>query len=502
MKVTLISPKVDCEGSSLLDFKYLVQLLGGKIKTNCLPLALPTLAALTPTNIEVDIIDENIEPINYDKKVDLVGITFFTFLAPRAYRIADEFRRRGVKVVLGGIHASMLPEEASLHADIVIIGEAEEVWPAFIKDLCEGKSKTLYHSANYPQLDKIVIPRWDLVKSDAYQIFNIQSTRGCPFDCDFCSVRAFNGRGIRHKPIENVIKEIEALKELTGRKAISIVDDNLTADRKYAKDLFKALIPLKIKWLSQASIDVAGDEELLELAAQSGATHLLVGFESVSQESLNSVNKGKVNKVENYLSAIEKIHSYGIAVFGSFILGLDCDDDTVFEKTANFVNNSDISSSIFSILTPPPGTRLFNRLEDEKRILHKRWEEYHGGRVCFTPKLMSPKMLQEGYYWTLQKVYSISSSFKRLERVWKKNLLKRDKITVLDKSVISLKLIKGLLCRNINMIRIVVKTIKSLWRRNVDIGSILMNLSFYVFANQYPKIKYLRRSNCEKEVKC
>lgn len=248
------------------------------------PLSLPMIASLTPDDFDISISDENISPIDFNKDIDLAAITVMTPLAPRAYEIADRFRAKGVRVVLGGMHPSFLPEEAIQHADAVVIGEAEGVWAELLEDFKQGKLKQFYKCSSFPQLENLPIPRRELFPSKGYFTVNtVQVTRGCPFDCDFCTVTKFFGNKHRYRPIDEVVVEVSSLKG----KSVVFVDDNIIGNIPYAKELFKALIPLKIKWLSHASINVARDEELLRLSAESGCVGYMIGFESISQESLN-----------------------------------------------------------------------------------------------------------------------------------------------------------------------------------------------------------------------
>lgn len=380
-------------------------------------LALPTLAALTPPNVEVSIIDENVESINFDKKVDMVGITVPTFLAPRAYEIADEFRKRGVTVVLGGIHASMLPEEAIQHADAVVIGEAEEVWTNLIKDYRENKLQTFYRSLDRPKLNNQPPPRWNLLKNKFYKLHTIQTTRGCPYDCEFCSVRDFLGRKYRCKSLPKVISEIKMLMNIE-KKIFFFVDDNFIGNKKRVKTLLRSIIPLNIIYCIQAPLNVARDTELLQLLAESGCSRIFIGFESISKATIKQMNKSYSNHVEEYEKDVEKVQSYGIGILGSFIFGHDSDDESIFENTVDFINRVNIESVVFHILTPFPGTRLFARLNKEGRILHKDWSKYDATYVCFKPKQMSPETLQNGLIWANQQVYSYESIFKRLRELW------------------------------------------------------------------------------------
>ena len=377
-----------------------------------------TLAALTPRDVEVEIIDENIEVIDFENKADLIGITFNVSGAMRAYEIADEFRKRGSKVVFGGIYASMLPEEVGLHSDSIVIGEAEGVWPTVISDVSNGRLQKIYRTNNNPDLFNLPIPRWDLLKNKSYHYHSLQTTRGCPFNCDYCSVTWFFGGKYRHKPIEKVVEEVEFIKSIDKNKMIFFVDDNIAANPTYSKSLFKALAPLKIKWYSQAPINIAHDDELLDLMYKSGCRELFIGFESLSQESLNALGKGKVNKTTDYVEAVAKIYSHGISIFGSFMFGGDYDDESIFKKTIDFIKEVSLPFVLLNILVPPPGTRLFNRLENEGRILHKNWNHYTGELVCFKPRLMSPDKLQQGFVDSLREVYSYESLYLRLKLWW------------------------------------------------------------------------------------
>lgn len=413
MKIKLIAPKMQHGILSAKNSQFEI-----KHMSRGVPLALPTLAALTPKDIEVEIIDENIEPIDFEKKSDLVGITFNISGVIRAYEIADEFRKRGSRVILGGIYTSMFSQEASLHADSIVIGEAEDIWSTVISDFANNRLQKVYQAKSSPDLSDLPIPRWDLLKSKFYHYHSLQTTRGCPFNCDYCSVTWFFGGKYRHKPVEKVIEEIKSIRFVDKNKMIFFVDDNIVADPHYAKSLFKALLPLKIKWYSQAPINIADDDEMLNLMRESGCRELFIGFESLSQESLNSLGKGKVNKTADYVEAVKRIYSHGISIFGSFMFGGDYDDDSIFKQTTDFINKVNLPFALLNILVPPPGTRLFTRLESEGRILHRNWKYYTGEFVCFQPRLMSPERLQQGFVNSLHEIYNYESLYLRLKRWW------------------------------------------------------------------------------------
>ena len=324
------------------------------------PLGLAMVAAVTPPEVEVSLTDENVTDIDFQKEIDLVGITALTVTAPHAYEIADNFRARGAKVILGGAHPSVLPEEAIQHADAVVIGEAEGIWPNLINDFKANKLQRVYRQSERPSLVNLPIPRRDLFAKGAYYITNtISATRGCPYSCSFCSVTSLFGHTYRCRPVEEVIKEIETLNQ---RELIVFVDDNIVGNPKFAEELFRALLPYKIKWVSQASVMVARNDELLKLAAASGCMDLFIGFETLSPANLAAVGK-KVNIVDEYETAIKKIHSHGIAIHGFFILGLDEDDEEAFKRTLYFAQKTRLESAQFAWPVPYPGTTFYESLD-------------------------------------------------------------------------------------------------------------------------------------------
>jgi len=497
MKLTLINPSRKKYNINVFwDFKFLTKLSGGKAFTP-ISLALPTLAALTPPDIEISIIDENAENINFDEKVDLVALTAMTPYAPRAYEIADAFKERGVKVVIGGIHASMLPEEAAEHADAVVIGEAEEIWEKIIEDFKQNQLQKFYRADRRPNLEKIPIPRWDLLNKYQYFNYAIQSTRGCPFDCDFCSVWSFLGKEIRCKQIEQVLKEVKLIQENQRKKffkTIFFAEDNIISNRNHAKNLFKALIPLKLEhWVCQATINIAKDKELLELLKESNCRSIFIGFESLIQESLVAYGK-RVNKVEEFHLAIETINSYGIDIIGSFILGGESDDESVFQKTIDFINETNMAFAMINILTPLPGTRLYKYMEKENRLLHKDWLKYDGNNVCFKPKLMSPKILQDGFYWVNQQLYSFNNFYKRLCNTWDKgisivipNWWKEKPIK--DKILYLFLILKGLasldMKRNSYILKLFLRWLEG---KNINFTDMMEGLNANDFAFNFPKV--------------
>jgi len=377
------------------------------------PLNICILAALTPEDVEVALTDENNDVIDYEEKVNLVAITSMTCTAPRMYEIADNFRSRGISVVLGGTHVTALPEEALQHADAIVLGEAEELWPKLIEDFKNKRLQKIYRNSVRPDLSHLPLPRRDLLKPKGYYYKNtVQTSRGCPYNCSFCSVTNFFGGSYRFRPIEDVVKEIDAL---DGPNVIGFTDDNIMATPPRAKKLFKEIEPLKIIWGGQASINLAENEELLEAASMSGCKGLFIGFESISPKALSEAAK-PINKPEKYLKAIERIHSYEISILGSFVFGFDSDEQEVFKNTVDFAKEAKLELAQFSVLTPFPGTALYSKLKAEGRILHHDWSKYYQGDACFQPANMSPEELKKRQKWAWDTFYRNFSILRRTLR--------------------------------------------------------------------------------------
>ena len=374
------------------------------------PLTLTTLAALVPPelNASITVIDENIEAIPFDPPFDLVGISCLTGTAPRAYDIADQFRSRGATVVLGGVHVCLRPDEAAVHADSIVIGFAELVWPELLRDFHAGGLKSEYRQ-DVTSLRDLPDPRRDLQKRWGYTMpQTVFATRGCHRQCSFCTIPAVPF-GWHTRPVGDVVAEVGRL----PFKRFTFNDVNLVSDRDYAMELFTALIPLGKKWGGLAPVALADDDELLDAMCRSGCQYLLLGFESVRQSSLGQIQKG-FNHTCGYRKAMQAFHSQKIAVQGCFIFGMDDEDHQIFSDTVDTIRELQIDIPRFAIYTPYPGTEAFSTLQAQNRILHERWECYDTQHVVFQPAQMSPDELYQGFRWAYKQTFKGGAMIKRV----------------------------------------------------------------------------------------
>jgi len=369
-------------------------------------LTLPMLAALTPDEFDIRLIFETVEDIPYDEHWDLVGLTSMGSGLVRAWQIADEFRARGISVVIGGIAASLGDPEASLaHADALVIGEAEETWPRLLQDLLAGRLAKVYAMERPPSIENLPRPRYDLMQRRCFGRWRpVQATRGCPHRCTYCSVNAFFHHRYRKRPIDQLVEDVRAAKRYSTRY-IAFMDDNIGVDWDYCARLWEALIPENIIWMSQCSLKIAEQPELLALAYRSGCRMLSVGIESTSVESLASVDKSW-NHPENYLRAINSMRDHGIDVSTEIMVGLDGDDLSVFERTYAFLMEAAISVPRVHILTPVPGTPLYRDMESQGRLLSRDFSRYSGGQVVFRPSHIEPETLQQAYWDLYRQLFS------------------------------------------------------------------------------------------------
>ena len=389
------------------------------------PLNLMLLASHTPETFEVRIVDEAFEDIDYHTEADLVGITCMTPLAPRTYEIAQGFRQRDIPVVIGGIHASMLPEEAGRFADCVMIGEAENLWPRLLQDFENGQMQKIYRAETRPDITHLPRPRRDLLDHD-YFVQTVQTSRGCPQNCKFCSVTRFNGGQYRLRNIDNVIDEINSI----DAKRLFIIDDNIIGSGQNSIDrafhLFERLADTGKQWGGQTCLNIVEHDGLLAAAAKGGARAFLIGFESIQAEALAAMNT-KVNlrpTTRNFKEAIKKIHDHGIAVVGGFMFGTDSDSLETFDRTLDFIMEAEVDAVQLSIQTPLPGTALYQQLADENRLLlndyPNDWEAYNVFEPVFQPKNMSPDELYQGLVDAYRTVSSLPTSLSRgVKTLWK-----------------------------------------------------------------------------------
>jgi radical SAM superfamily enzyme YgiQ (UPF0313 family) len=347
------------------------------------PLALGVLAGLTPPEWEIKILQEPVDRIDFDEEVDIVGITAATHTVKRGYEIADEFRKRGKMIIMGGIHPSVLYNEALQHCDAVCIGEAEAIWKNILNDAKQGKLRKTYRSKEPFDLKYYTSPRRDLFPkrpSLFYSLGTIEASRGCPYNCDFCSVSNVHGKKIRYRPIDNIIPEMESIHS----KRIFFVDNNIIANFKHSKELFREMIPLKKRWTAQATISIVKDQELLKLTSDSGCFGLLVGIESVTPEGFQKYNKSMKN-LEELKEALKILKEYRIGVLAHMIFGNDFDTPESIWKSIENLMELDITSATLGIMVPYPGTKLASDLEKQNRILTRDWDHYDIHHLLFRP---------------------------------------------------------------------------------------------------------------------
>jgi radical SAM superfamily enzyme YgiQ (UPF0313 family) len=414
MKIKLIAPREQREDTLSSPFKLR--------RVN-----LPLLAALTPPGHTMTLVDEAFAPDDINQDVDLVGITVLTELALRAYHIGDTYRQKGVKVVMGGIHPTVLPDEALEHADSVVVGEAEGVWPRLVSDAASGQMQRIYRAGKMTDLKGLPKPRRDLLPGTKYQGYTripigVETSRGCPYDCEFCCIGQTLGQQYRVRPAQEVIAEIESI----DSPRLFFADDALGLNRNVAKKLFTEMIPLRRRWLAQGTVSLAEDLELLSLMKRSGCLGLLIGFESVQKGTQNGVNKIKNLRIDFY-EAMHRFHGEGFGILGSFVFGFDYENKDVFEQTLEFIMRSRMDVVQLRILTPYPGTRLYKRLLSEGRLfVHDWWlGGYPPDTLLFQPKGMTADELIRGYARLNRQAYSFSAVMKRFLGMspWKRTLL-------------------------------------------------------------------------------
>lgn len=396
MRITFIRPHItDVRSSAVME-----------------PLVFAILAGLTPPDVELDFFDERLEPIPSDHQTDMVGLTVDTYTARRAYQIASNFRRRGVPVVMGGYHPSFLPEEALVYADAVVIGDAEGVWEQLVADAQQGKLHPVYQDSRQPPLEGLKFDRSIFAGKGYRLVAPVQFGRGCQYACDFCSIHAFYGSQTRQRPVNEVVAEIEAL----DRRFIVFVDDNLFVDLAKAEELFRALIPLNILWACQISVDIAQHDHLMDLMARSGCFCAMVGIESLRKDNLQQMRKAWNLRHSDYESAIREFRDRGIMVYASLVFGYDYDRVDTFDSTAQFAIRTKCAMANVNTLAPMPGSRLYNRMANENRLLFDRWwlhPDYRYGQAAFRPLRMTADQLAEGCLRVRRVFHGYGSILKR-----------------------------------------------------------------------------------------
>lgn len=409
MKIALIMVKGNVYGfknRSFL-FKYMpdsltLGLLYGIIKKNF-------------PDIEIEIFDETTEKINPKKiKADLIGISAITPCVKKAYKYAEFFKEKNIPVFLGGVHATLYPQEAEKHFDSIICGLAEETLPELIKDFQNGELKKRYTQKADMSFKNMAMPQRDIYEEKSFlgtELNMVHATFGCSNICEFC-VQPYVCCGYHQRPIDDVIEEIKLIKD----DYVEFVDPNLGKDTAYLKELCEKIAPLKKEWFAPMTISVCKDEELLELMKKSGCCEILIGFESVNQGSVKDINKG-FNKVDDYKECVKKLHAHNIKVTGSFVLGLDCDDENSFKNTLDFIIDANIDYVRFTINTPYPGTKYYEKMLEEGRIIEEDWNLYDCQNCVIKPANMMPEVVEAGHKWLWRNAYSFKNVVKRLSYI-------------------------------------------------------------------------------------
>ena len=398
----------------------IAKLLGKR--TGGVPLALPVIAALTPDNYKIKIVDEDISSLPRRFKPDIVGISMITSNSDRGYELARIYRKKGAKVILGGPYPSFSIDEGLNHADSIVVGEAELAWKELLKDFESNNLKKVYKSNERTDFSTAVIPRWDLVQTGKMFSVNVQASRGCPYKCEFCLTTQIYGRKIRKREISDVVKEIKQL----PKRNILFVDENFTIDKRYARELSQAIKPLNVSWICQSSVDVADDPELLNIMADAGCRFIFIGFESLKADSLQKTHKYQ-NKPENYSNIIEAIHKAGMHVYASFIIGFDQDKAEDLEVFRQFIEQSSLPVFTLSILGTSPGMELYSRLEKENRLLKSLNKQFFvGAYPVMKYKNFDNKEFFNKYNELIEHLFSFKEIRKRTIKMLEKGYFAKD----------------------------------------------------------------------------
>lgn len=402
MRITLVYPSVGRKENTPYVRAWQMQ-----------PLSMALLASLMPPDVECRFYDDRVEEIPFDEPADLVAMSVETFTALRAYKIARQFRARGVPVVMGGYHVTLLPEEASQEADAIVVGDAEPVWQQLLDDARHRRLRPIYDGRGRRTLTD-VRPRREVFDGKPYQnITLVEFARGCNFKCDFCSITAFHDAGQNHRPARDVVEEMER----TGSRRFFIVDDNVVSQPAKVRELCRELIPLNVSWVGQASIHIAEDRELLDLMVKSGCRGVLIGMESIDPKNLRDMGKGWNLAGGSYADRLRRFRERGLAVYGTFVFGYDNDDRRLIQRSVEFAREQKLFLAAFNHLIPFPGTPLYRRLEREGRLLKPRWwldPQSRVGEVNFRPAKMAPAELESFCLAARRQFYSWGSMWQRM----------------------------------------------------------------------------------------
>jgi radical SAM superfamily enzyme YgiQ (UPF0313 family) len=408
-------------------------------------ITLPYLKALTPPEHDVAFCDEIIADVDLEAEVDVVGLTAMGPQISRAYDLADHYRQRGIKVVMGGSWVSLQPMEALEHADAVVVGEAETIWKTVLDDLAAGRSQGIYRATKWiemrdmPVIDYTTLPlfrpdKWR--RSPFYRMYfhwPVLASRGCPHPCEYCTVQTYYERTFRSRPVEHVVEDFKRVRALGGKRVL-ILDDNPIGNITYAKELFRALIPLGMEWASQCTINIARNDELLDLAARSGCRTLSIGFESIEQDNLEGLGKG-FNRAQRFAEDIRKIRNKGIQIIALVMVGLDGDDEASFRRTLEFLVGNQITFLKLFTPCPYPGTKYYDDMERAGRILSRDWRRYDYGSALVRPEKMSAERMMEGFTWLYREFYSLPNIARRMVPPPRRHLLESAFYTVANLKV-------------------------------------------------------------------
>ncbi|MBZ0271982.1 B12-binding domain-containing radical SAM protein [bacterium] len=413
MKLLLILPtQLDREGRPIRRPKASVNL----------NLNLPLIAGLTPKDIEIRIINDYVEPVPLDFDADLVGITTLMTTTPRAYQLADAFRDHGKTVVFGGFHATAMPEEAARHADALVLGEADELWPQVIDDFRSGRLQPIYRAERLPEISGNPAPRYDLVPKDQFmvEVYPIESSRGCPLDCDYCAVTKFHGGKHRLRPIGEIVRDVKA----TGSRYLAFVDDNIIGHKDQARELFEALKKLDVRWMAQSTMYLADDPDLLDAAVASGLRFVWIGIESIKSTHLQQVHR-RINQVQDFSRRIREFQKRGLLVGANMMFGFDDECVEDYEHTYRFLAENKVIPFLY-ILTPIPGTPLYDRMEAEGRVLTHDWSRFTSYDTVFQPKNFTPAELNDLYFNLAGRLFNFRNNFRRTIPTTRFSNLKED----------------------------------------------------------------------------